>query len=442
MPVLQPYGTRKSSGADWLDNVPVRWQMTRLRSILSDVTRRNRPDLPLLSIVRKHGVILRDVNNRKENHNYIPDDLSHYKVVKRGQFVINKMKAWQGSYGVAQRDGIVSPAYFVFDLQGGVAADYFHVAIRAEPYVTFFAQASDGVRIGQWDLSRARMREIPFVVPPLAEQDTIVQQLGYVDHCVDRYVSVKRRLIALLEEEKQAVVIQAVTKGLNPKVGLKPSRIEWIGDIPEHWEVIRVGHFAKVSNGSTPLRSNHSYWTDGSHAWLNSSSVNQGNITYTEQFVTELALRECHLPRLHPGSVLVGITGQGKTRGMSAVLSIEATINQHIASITLNTERISSQYLHLYLTAAYNELRAISSASGSTKAALTCEDIKRFKVVLPSMDEQKQILSYVNEEFTRVTDAIDRARRQIGLVQEYRTRLVADLVTGKLDVRKVAAQLE
>ncbi|MDE0369470.1 MAG: restriction endonuclease subunit S [bacterium] len=126
---------------------------------------------------------------------------------------------------------------------------------------------------------------------------------------------------------------------------------------------------------------------------------------------------------------------------MSAVLSIEATINQHMASITPKPQRVSSRYLHMYLTAAYSELRAISSASGSTKAALTCEDIKRFKVVLPPIDEQQQLLSYVSREFARVADAINRAHRQIELVQEYCTRLVADVVTGKLDVREAAAQL-
>ena len=279
-------------------------------------------------------------------------------------------------------------------------------------------------------------------VPPPLEQKAIVRYLHDVGRRVRRYVSAKRRVIALLEEEKQAVVNQSVIRGLDPNVRLKPSGVEWIGDVPEHWETMRVERFAKLANGSTPSRSNVSYWIDGVHPWLTSSSVNQGTITKAEQFVTDLALSECHLPRLCPGSVLVGITGQGKTRGMSAVLSIEATINQHMASITPRTERVSSQYLHMYLTAAYNELRAISSASGSTKPALTCENIKRFTVLLPPIDEQEQLYSYVSREYTRVSDAISRARRQIELVEEYRTRLIADVVTGKLDVREAAAQLE
>ena len=277
-------------------------------------------------------------------------------------------------------------------------------------------------------------------LPPLEEQTAIVRFLDHADEQIQRYIAAKERLIALLEEQRQALVHQAVTRGLDPNVRLKPSGVDWLGDVPEHWETLRVGHFSNVGNGCTPSRGNAAYWTEGLHPWLNSSSVNQGTITKADQFVTDLALSECHLPSLRPGSVLVGITGQGKTRGMSAVLCMDATINQHMAFITPKTARVSSHYLHMYLTAAYSELRAISSSSGSTKDALTCEDIKRFIVVLPSRDEQERLLSEVRRELASVDNAIDLARHQMDLMQEYRARLIADVVTGQLDVREAAAQ--
>ena len=186
--------------------------------------------------MRERGVILRDVTDMNENHNFIPDDLTNYKVVKDGQFAMNKMKAWQGSYGVSQHDGIVSPAYFVFDIQG-VAGEYFHKAIRSKAYVSFFARASDGVRIGQWDLAQARMREIPLLVPPLDEQRAIVRYLDHVDDRIRRYVAAKKKLIALLEEERQAVIHRAVTRGLDPNVPLKPSGVDSLGEVPAHWGV-------------------------------------------------------------------------------------------------------------------------------------------------------------------------------------------------------------
>ena len=134
-------------------------------------------------------------------------------------------------------------------------------------------------------------------------------------------------------------------------------------------------------------------------------------------------------------TLLVGITGEGRTRGTSAVLDIDATINQHVAFIALKTTRVSPYFLHMCLTAAYSELRAISSASGSTRPALTCEDIKRFIIALPPRDEQEGVLKQVKCELSRVDTAISRAHRQIGLMEEYRTRLIADVVTGKMDVR-------
>jgi type I restriction enzyme S subunit len=219
---LKPYPVYKDSGVPWLGAVPGHWEVRKLRNVLRGVTEHNRPDLPLLSVVREKGVILRDVINKDKNRNFIPDDLTNYKVVREGQFAMNKMKAWQGSYGVSQCNGIASPAYFIFDVQG-VEGSYFHTAIRSKAYVAFFTQASDGVRIGQWDLSHARMKEISFFIPPFPEQVAIVRFLDYVDQRIRYYICAKQQLIKLLEEQKQAIIHKAVTCGLNPNV--QPSSV-------------------------------------------------------------------------------------------------------------------------------------------------------------------------------------------------------------------------
>ena len=175
----QPYPDYRPSGLSWLRDVPAHWDVRRMRSILKPVNERNHPNLPLLSVVREKGVILRDLDDTDENHNVIPEDLSNYKVVRSGQFAINKMKAWQGSYGVSDHQGIVSPAYFVFDVND-INPQFLHRATRSRTYIPSFNRASDGVRIGQWDLSPQRLREIPIVVPPPDEQAAIVR---YLDHC-------------------------------------------------------------------------------------------------------------------------------------------------------------------------------------------------------------------------------------------------------------------
>lgn len=207
---LDPNIPMKESGVAWLGEIPAHWEMKKLRSLLTPVSLRDRSDLPLLSVVREKGIILRDTENKEENHNFIPEDLSNYKVVKQGQFVMNKMKAWQGSYGVSNFEGIVSPAYYVFDLHA-VSPEFFHKALRSKAYIPFFTQASDGVRIGQWDLSQTRMKEIPFWIPPENEQKEISKYIDTQLSSIESAIRLSENEIELLQEYKTRLIADAVT---------------------------------------------------------------------------------------------------------------------------------------------------------------------------------------------------------------------------------------
>ena len=207
---LVPNVALKDSGVKWLGDIPAHWNTIKLRQILHPVSVKNHPELPLLSVVREQGVIIRDVDDKESNHNYVPDDLSGYKMVKKGQFAMNKMKAWQGSYGVSDYTGIVSPAYFIFDIDFD-NLKYFHYAIRSKVYVNFFAQASDGIRVGQWDLQMDKMKEIPFIVPPADEQIQIVE---YIESALPKYddaICILREEIRGLEELKTKLISDVVT---------------------------------------------------------------------------------------------------------------------------------------------------------------------------------------------------------------------------------------
>ncbi len=199
----------KYSGVKWLGDIPAHWELTKLRQILSPVSVKNYPDFPLLSVTREQGVIVRNVESKEENHNYIPDDLSGYKVVRKGQFAMNKMKAWQGSYGISDYTGIVSPAYFIFDVHFD-NLDYFHFAIRSKVYVNFFAQASDGIRVGQWDLQMDKMKEIPFIIPPVEEQIAIVEHVRASMPKYDDLITKLSEEIKVLEEYKTKIITDVV----------------------------------------------------------------------------------------------------------------------------------------------------------------------------------------------------------------------------------------
>lgn len=207
---LNPNIAMKFSGVEWLGDIPEHWTTIKLRQILKPVSIKNHPELPLLSVVREKGVIIRDVEDKESNHNFIPDDLSGYKMVKTGQLAMNKMKAWQGSYGISDYTGIVSPAYYIFDVKFD-NLDYFHYAIRSKVYVNFFAQASDGIRVGQWDLSMKKMKEIPFIIPPDDEQKAIVDYIPKACRKYDIAIDKLTEEVALLQEYKAKLISDVVS---------------------------------------------------------------------------------------------------------------------------------------------------------------------------------------------------------------------------------------
>ncbi|TNH19754.1 restriction endonuclease subunit S [Halomonas sp. BL6] len=428
------YDSFKYSGFDWVGYIPVHWNVEKLGSMLSAVSEKNQPELPLLSITREQGVIKRNIEDQDSNHNFIPDDLGGYKVLRKGQFGMNKMKAWQGSYGVSAHTGIVSPAYFIFDFTREVDPHFFNIAIRSKLYVSYFGSASDGVRVGQWDLNQPRMRQIPLILPPLPEQRSIAAFLDNKCAKIDEAIRIKEAQITLLRERRQILIQQAVTCGLNPDVPMKDSGIDWIGEIPAHWNKRKLSHLGIVGNGSTPSRSNMAFWNAGNIPWLNSSKVNDFIIEGAEQFVTAKAKRECHLPSVKSGDLVMGITGQGKTRGMVAICKIDATINQHLAYIRVKSPDVLNYYLFHFFSASYDWLRSQSESSGSTKGAITCDDIKNYVVIVPSVLEQKAIVTHVENETRKIVKAISIKQDQIGTLKEYKTTLINAAVTGKIKV--------
>ena len=198
------------SSVEWIGEIPKHWEISKLGTSLKPISIKNRADLPLLSVTRELGVILRDVDNKDSNHNFIPDDLSGYKMVEKGQFAMNKMKAWQGSYGISDYTGIVSPAYYIFELNG-IIPSFFHKAIRCSIYVPFFIKASDGVRIGQWDLSKSRMKEIPFYIPPKEEQLQTVEYIENQTTKIDTAIELQQNYIQKLKEYKATLIDNVVT---------------------------------------------------------------------------------------------------------------------------------------------------------------------------------------------------------------------------------------
>ena len=269
----------------------------------------------------------------------------------------------------------------------------------------------------------------------LSVQRAIADYLDRETARLDALVAEKERLLELLAEKRRALITRAVTRGLDPNVPLCDSGIPWLGEIPAHWEIWKIGHLAEVGNGSTPSRNNAAYWSEGTIPWLNSSVVNYPEVTRADQFVTTLATQECHLPQVKRGSVLVAITGQGKTRGRATVLSFDATINQHLAFVYPKQSHLLPWFLKWTLFAAYDFLRSISDAAGGTKGALTCEAVANLRVPVPPVREQAGILENIATSVERLDSLQAVAKNTISLIKERRSALIAAAVTGQIDVR-------
>ena len=366
---LKPYPAMEDSGVEWLGEVPAYWEVRRLKQVC-----RLAYGDALAAEVRKDGVVpVLGSNGRVGFHNAANTKAPCIVIGRKGSF---------GKVNYSERP------VFAIDTTFFVDNRFSSAHIRWLFFLFGWLRLDEVTRDSAVPgLDREDAYQKLIVVPPFSEQAAIVRYLDHADRRIRRYIHAKQKLITLLEEQKQAIIHQAVTGQTDVRTGqpypaYKPSAVRWLGNIPEHWEVWQIGHLGRVGNGSTPSRSNMGYWDGGTYPWLNSSSVNHSPIMQADQFVTDLALRECHLPQIQPGSVLVAITGQGKARGTSAVLDTEATINQHVACVTTRNDVIGAEYLQLALLAAYRELRAISDDSGSTKGALTCWDISHFRVPL------------------------------------------------------------
>ena len=435
----RPYPEYKESGSQWLARVPSHWEVHNLRTLIRHRNERNRADLPLLSVAREKGVFVRSLTDANENHNVIPEDLSNYKVARAGNLVINKMKAWQGSMGIAPCDGIVSPAYFVFDFSIANRA-FGQALLRSKPYVAHFGQSSDGVRVGQWDLTIAGMRQIPVLVPSPEEQAAIVRFLYWANGRLERAIKAKRKVIALLNEQKQAIIHRAVTRGFDPSVPLKPSGIPWLSDIPQHWVVKKLKFEVSFRGGGTPSKGNSSYW-NGVIPWISPKDMKSEIIHDAKDHITERAVVESSTNLVPAGSLLMVVRSGILQRIIPVALcDREVALNQDMKALS-SKGRLDLDYFVFFVRGCEKQLLREWTKQGATVESVEHQYLANTKVPVPPLSEQKRIVEQLVIETAPLNTTISRLEREIELLREYRTRLVADVVTGKLDVREAAAKL-
>ncbi|HVU46938.1 MAG TPA: restriction endonuclease subunit S [Terracidiphilus sp.] len=274
-------------------------------------------------------------------------------------------------------------------------------------------------------INNSKIQELTISLPPLSEQERIAAVLWKIQ----RAIEVEEKLIATARELKQSAMRQLFTKGFRDE----PQKASDIGRIPSSWNAVPLGSLGRIGNGSTPLKTNPAYWENGTIPWLTSAKVYDVTVRQADQYVTAKAVQECHLPRVQPGSVLMAITGQGKTLGHVAVTAIETCVSQHIAYIQFNNNQIVPHFVRLFLESRYDELRGIAQGGGSTKGALTCGFLKTFLIPLPKPDEQARIASVL----LTIEDKASVHERRRTMLQELFRTMLHQLMTGEIRVNKL-----
>jgi type I restriction enzyme S subunit len=433
---VQLYDTYKESGVEWLGEIPKHWELGRLASILNPVSSKNHPNETLLSITREKGVIVRNIEDEDSNHNFIPDDLTGYKLLKEGQFGMNKMKAWQGSYGVSSHKGIVSPAYYTFEFTKDIEPRFFHLAIRSKLYVSFFGKASDGVRIGQWDLSKNRMKRIPLAIPPLKEQTKIAEFLDDKATKIEDAIAIKKQQINLLKEHKQILIHKVVTQGLNPNVKLKDSGVEWIGEIPEHWGVKKLKYILNEKLKYGANESGIDYDVKLPRYIRITDFGNDGKLN--EKNKLSLSWKNGGDYLLNDGDILFARSGAtvGKTYQFKKSMSIENEycFAGYLIKAEANEEIILSDFLYLFTNSELFNKWKDSIFIKATIENIGADKYSQLNVIVPPLNEQKEILIKYSNDNSKIETAIRLKQQEIEKLKEYKSSLINSVVTGKVKV--------
>ena len=408
--------------------MPTHWGVRSMRSLIRPRSERNRSDLPLLSVARERGVFVRSAED--DNHNVVPDDLTNYKVARHGDLVINKMKAWQGSLGLAPVDGIVSPAYYVYDfaLENRL---FGQALLRSKPYVALLAAASDGVRVGQWDLSVPRLREVPVLIPPADEQAAIVKYLGHAHARIDRAIAAKRKLIALLEEQKRAMIHEAVTRGLDPSVPFKDSGTPWLGEIPAHWDLV------PTRSVLCPVKT----VVGERQADYQLLSLTLGGVIVRDvaNMKGKFATDQSTYQAVSSGQFVFCLFDVDETPRTIGLSRVSGMITGAYRVFDCADSRWS-RFAELYFLA-MDDKKAFRPLYTGLRKTVPLGAFLHAKMPLPPRAERDRIVKEVQELTLRDGVLASRVMREIELLREFRTRLTSDVVTGQVDVREIAATL-
>jgi len=428
---LISYPEYRESGLPWLGDIPKHWQLIRMKTILRERTQKGFSEEPLLAATQTKGVVRKE---QFENRTVLAlKDLHLLKLVRVGDFVIS-LRSFQGGIEYAREQGIISPAYTILYPTDPDAHGFLKWLFKSKPYIENLSLYVTGIRQGQnIDYEKLSRSILPF--PPQDEQESIDRYLKFMDRRIRRYIRDKQRLIKLLEEQKQAIIHRAVTRGLDPNVRLKDSGIEWLGDIPGHWTLKRFKFVGRITSGQIDPRENE-------HA--KKILIAPNHIISSTGRIAELVTAKEQGADSGKYLVRQGQIIYSKIRPnlrKAAIAPIDCLCSADMYPITVSETELRTKYFLLLLLSEPFTKYAIDCSLRVAMPKVNREALGECWIWYPGLEEQDAILEFVDQISGPANRAIDQAFREITLLREYRTRLISDVVTGKLDVQKAAAHI-
>ncbi|WP_051929352.1 restriction endonuclease subunit S [Flavobacterium sp. 83] len=437
MSKVKPYSNYSDFKQKWLGELPSHWHVMRTK-LLFDLITEPAPvgnSEELLSVYTALGVKPRKELEARGNKASSTDN---YWRVKKGDVIVNKLLAWMGAIGISEYDGVTSPAYDILRPKENVNPYFYNFLFRNPIASREFKRHSRGIMDMRLRLYFTRFGDIKLPLPPIEEQDKIVKFLKFKLTKIDRFIGKKKKLIKLLNEQKAVTINQAVTKGLDSTVKMKPSGIEWLGNIPENWDIRKLKSIVstKITDGphETPQ------FVENGIPFLSAEAVNSdGTLSFeNKRAYISKELHTLYSNKCKPQFDDVFIVKSGSTTGKIGYVSVKCDFNiwSPLALVRTKKELISGEYAFRSLQAEYFQSQVKTSWSFGTQPNIGMGVLENLFIVIPgSFNEQAEILQFINDEASIINTTISTIEKEIALTQEYRTALIAEAVTGKIDVR-------
>jgi type I restriction enzyme S subunit len=428
----QQYADMISSSVEWAEMTPAHWEIQRLGRLFRESSQRastcTELGYPILSVSIHDGISDKEMNEEELDRKVTrSDDRSLYKVVEENDLAYNMMRAWQGGFGAAQVNGLISPAYVVCKPRTSHPSRFFELLLRTPTAVTELKRFSRGITDFRLRLYWDDFKKIEVAVPPAREQKQILAFLDYETAKIDALIEKQQQLIALLGEKRQAVISHAVTKGLNPDAPMRDSGIEWLGQVPEHWKV-KKGGFIGALFSSESVKEDQVV-EEGSLPFIKVSSMsNDGfQINSWDWFVA-------------PGSesryqtrcnyVVFPKRGAAIFLNKVNVVGRASLIDPNLMGWQIGKDSNSYFMAYLLKTRKLDEL-----ADVSTVPQINNKHISPEKFPVPPIAEQDAIVEFLDGRMSKLNDLQCKVEDGLELLQERRTALISAAVTGKIDVR-------